>query len=171
MADNRVIGVKNRLPWRLASDMRWFVKQTTAKPIIMGRKTFESFGAKPLKNRLNIVVSRQQEYNVADGVLTAVSLQQALQHAQAALQQPEYQQAEPEIMIIGGAQVYQQALPLAQRLYLTYVQTKIDGDAWFPEFDNEDWQISYSQQLKRDEKNEYDCEFTILERLPENKLT
>lgn len=158
MAENRVIGMHNRLPWKLPVDMRWFVKQTKGKPIVMGRKTYESFGARPLKDRLNIVVSRNPDYP-ANGAALAGSLDQALRLAQ--------QQESAEIMVIGGASFYEQALAsaLVQRMYLTRVAAAPAGDAWFPDFSMLDWRVVYEEQVEHDQANSYDCVFQILERV------
>ena len=128
MADNRVIGIENRLPWKLPSDMQWFRNNTMGKPIVMGRKTFESFGAKPLKGRHNIVVTRDPSFH-ADGVTVANSIDDALTAAGSV----------GEIMIIGGASFYEQMLPHADRLYVTQVHMQAEGDAWFPEYDETRW--------------------------------
>ena len=136
MTDDRVIGIKNSLPWKLPADMKWFRQNTLGKPIIMGRKTFESFGAKPLPHRLNIIVSKDSTYLARDAVVVD-SIDAALQAAGDA----------DEVMIIGGASLYEQTLPLAGRLYMTVVHAEVQGDAWFPEFDMGQWQKSLCVQL------------------------
>ncbi|NOX91196.1 MAG: type 3 dihydrofolate reductase [Gammaproteobacteria bacterium] len=152
MADNRVIGIENRLPWKLPADMKWFRQNTMGKPIIMGRLTFESFGAKPLPGRRNIIISRNPDY-AADGIETFNSLEDAL----AATADVE------EIMLIGGMSLYQQALPLAQRLYMTRVHATIEGDAWFPEMDLKQWKVIEQHDHDADEKNPLPYSFLILE--------
>jgi len=116
MADNRVIGIENRLPWKLPADMKWFRQNTMGKPIIMGRLTFESFGAKPLPGRRNIIISRNPSYT-ADGIDVYTSLEDALQSTQ----------SNEETMIIGGMSLYKQALPLADRLYMTLIHANMEG--------------------------------------------
>jgi len=153
MADNRVIGIKNRLPWKLPADMKWFRQNTLGKPIIMGRLTFESFGAKPLPGRRNIIVSRNPNYT-ADGIETFNSLEAAL----AATSNAE------EVMLIGGMSLYQQALPLADRLYMTLVHADLDGDAWFPDIDLSHWQQTRRQDFQADEKNPHAYSFITLEK-------
>ncbi len=153
MSDNRVIGVTNQLPWKLPNDMKWFRKHTLGKPIVMGRKTFESFGARPLPERTNIVVTRDEHYH-APGVFVVHGIREALQAAGDV----------DEIMIIGGASFYEQMLPSAHRMYLTYVETVIEGDAWFPSFDNSQWQEVYRKSNVADEKNPLPHMFVILER-------
>lgn len=153
MAENRVIGIENRLPWKLPADMKWFRENTLGKPIVMGRKTFESFGAKPLPQRTNIVITNDKSYR-ADGAVVVHSIDEALSAAGAA----------PEVMIIGGASFYTQMLPRADRLYLTIVHHAFDGDAWFPAFDASQWREARRVELKADEKNLIDCTFLIIER-------
>jgi len=153
MTDDRVIGINNSLPWKLPSDMKWFRQHTLGKPILMGRKTFESFGARPLPERTNIVVTRDQAYQ-AEGAIVVHSIDEALQAAGDA----------EEIMIIGGASFYQQMLPRARRMYLTRVHTKVTGDAWFPEFDQSQWRQVERIDCEADERNAYAHSFIILER-------
>jgi dihydrofolate reductase len=156
MADNRVIGIENRLPWKLPADMKWFRQNTMGKPIIMGRLTFESFGAKPLPGRRNIVISRNPDYQVqSDDVEVYTSLEDALAATSDA----------DEIMLIGGMSLYQQALPLADRLYMTLVHANVDGDAWFPEFDLNDWRETARSDFSADDKNPHAYSFITLEKL------
>jgi len=129
MAENRVIGKAGGLPWHIPGDLKLFKKTTMGKPIIMGRKTWESLG-RALPGRTNIVISRDPAYS-AEGAEVAGDLDQALGVA-AAL-------ADEEIMVIGGAEIYRLALPKADRLYLTEVALKPDGDAFFPDFDKAAW--------------------------------
>jgi len=153
MADDRAIGIENRLPWKLPADMKWFRQHTLGKPIVMGRLTFESFGAKPLPGRRNIVVSRNPDY-AADGIEVYSSLDDALRAASDA----------EEIMVIGGASLYAQALPLAQRLYMTLVHGEVDGDAFFPAFDLEQWTQTERHDFDADERNDHPYSFVILDR-------
>lgn len=153
MTDDRVIGIENRLPWKLPNDMRWFRQHTLGKPIIMGRKTFESFGAKPLPERFNIIISRDLKYQAQDSIVVH-SIEEALQAAGDV----------EEVMIIGGASFYEQMLDQSQRLYLTLVHTQVEGDAWFPQFDWQQWQQLERIDHEADEKNPYAHSFVILER-------
>lgn len=153
MAENRVIGVGNKLPWKLPADMQWFRQNTLGKPIVMGRKTFESFGAKPLPQRTNIVVTADQNYR-AEGAVVVHSIDAALKIAGTA----------PETMIIGGASFYAQLLPRADRIYLTLVHHAFDGDAWFPVIDWNSWHEATCIDRKADAINPYDCTFFIYER-------
>lgn len=153
MADDRVIGINNSLPWKLPNDMKWFRQQTMGKPIVMGRKTFESFGAKPLPGRTNIIITRDQNYK-ADNCVVVHSIDEAIQAAGDV----------EEVMIIGGASFYEQMLPRADRLYITLVHCKVDGDAWFPEWDESEWQKIERIDHDADEKNPHAHSFLILER-------
>ena len=129
MASNRVIGIDNRLPWRLPADLRHFKAMTLGKPVIMGRKTWDSLG-RPLPGRLNLVVSRQSDLQL-EGAEVLPSLAAAIERASVWARE----QGVSELMLIGGAELYRQAQPLASRLYLTRVQLEPAGDAWFPELD------------------------------------
>lgn len=147
LADNRVIGINNQLPWHLPADLKHFKAVTTGKPIVMGRKTWESLG-RPLPNRLNIVVSRQANFN-AEGAEVYTSLADAKQHAE---EWAKEQQVE-EVMLIGGAQLYTMALEadLVDKLYLTRVHLTPVGDAFFPEFDAAKWQKIESKDFEAEE--------------------
>lgn len=124
MAKNRVIGNKNGLPWHLPQDLKRFRSVTQGHCVVMGRKTFESIG-KPLPNRTNVVITRQPDW-ANDGVLSSKSLQSALETARS--------HEKDEIFIIGGAEIYQQSLSLADRLYLTLIDQEVVGDAFFPDY-------------------------------------
>ncbi len=134
LADNRVIGLDNKMPWHLPADLKHFKAMTLGKPIIMGRKTWDSLG-RPLPGRLNLVVSRQQGLQL-EGAETFTSLDAALVRAE----QWAREQGVDELMLIGGAQLYAQALAQAQRLYLTRIDAAPEGDAFFPAYDEAEWQ-------------------------------
>lgn len=153
MTEERVIGIKNTLPWKLPNDMKWFRQNTMGKPIVMGRKTFESFGAKALPGRTNIIITRDEDYQ-ADGSVVVHSIEEAIKAAGDV----------DEVMIIGGASFYEQMLPKADRLYLTFVHAELDGDAWFPEINNSDWNKVEKINHKKDDKNRYAHSFIILDR-------
>ncbi|HHL72022.1 MAG TPA: type 3 dihydrofolate reductase [Bacteroidetes bacterium] len=144
MAANRVIGKNNALPWRLPADLRFFKATTMGKPIIMGRKTYESIG-RPLPGRLNIVLSRNPDFRAGAGGCTVVpSLQDALDTAR--------DSGAEEAFIIGGATLYAEALAHADRLYITFIDEAIDGDVFFPDIDFSHWQeISREDHLPDDE--------------------
>ncbi|MGX2967527.1 type 3 dihydrofolate reductase [Ursidibacter sp. B-7004-1] len=150
---NKVIGKDNAMPWHLPVDLAWFRKNTVGKPVIMGRKTYESIG-RLLPKRPNIILSRSN-FSV-DGAYSATSLEQALELAKSFA-------SEQEIMIIGGGELFKQAMPLANKLYLTEIQTDIDGDTFF-EFDEQEWQLSEESWSEIDEQNAYCCRFMILSR-------
>jgi dihydrofolate reductase len=153
VADDNVIGIENRLPWKLPADMRWFRLHTLGKPIVMGRKTFESFGGKPLPDRTNIVVTSDTDYK-AEGALVAHSIDEALKLAGDV----------DEVMIIGGDSFYRQMLPRADLFYLTQVHGKFEADAWFPEFDLNEWKELERTEYPADEANPYACSFIVLQR-------
>ena len=153
MGNQRTIGINNSLPWKLPADMQWFRKCTMGKPIIMGRTTFESIG-KPLPGRKNVIVSRNPDYQV-EGAIVVHSLEQAIDAVQ----------GEEEVMIIGGSNIYSQALAFANRLYLTEIHSDFEADSWFPEFDQAQWQQCSREDHRADEKNLYDYSFVVLERL------
>lgn len=149
MAKNRVIGIDNRLPWKLPADMKWFRLHTLGKPIVMGRKTFESFGSKPLPDRLNIVLTRDLNYQT-EGATVVHGIDEAIIAAGDV----------DEVMIIGGASFYQQMLPTTDRMYLTLVDMEPEGDAWFPSYDEEEWQQIERNDYPPDEKNT--CAYSLI---------
>ncbi len=153
MGRRREIGKDNRLLWHLPEDMKYFKRMTMGKPIIMGRKTFESFGARPLPGRKNIVLSRNPDY-LAEGAVVAADIDEALQVAGDA----------PEVMIIGGAKLYQQMLDRATRLYLTRVEAEFEADSWFPEFDVDQWRRVSSEAHLPDSRHGHAYRFEIWER-------
>lgn len=135
LADNRVIGLDNRMPWHLPADLKHFKALTLGKPVVMGRKTWDSLG-RPLPGRLNLVVSRQQDLRL-EGAEVFPDLASALVRAEAWARE----QGVDELMLIGGAQLYTQALPLAERLYLTRIVLEPQGDAFFPDWGDADWRL------------------------------
>jgi len=141
LAENRVIGIDNRMPWHLPGDFKYFKAVTLGKPIIMGRKTWDSLG-RPLPGRLNLVVSRQPGLRL-EGAEVFASLDEAIARADAWAREQDVQ----ELMLIGGAQLYTQALEQGSvdRLYLTRVALQPEGDAWFPAFDEAQWRLSSDQ--------------------------
>jgi len=157
MARNRVIGRGNTLPWRLPADLKYFRELTTGHALLMGRKTFESLG-RPLPNRINIVITSQRDYAPV-GALVVHSLDEAM-----ALAATHGSPASPELFVIGGENLYAQMLPRADRLYITLVEAEVEGDAWFPQFDQEAWQERECRAHPADDKNPYACVFRVLER-------
>ncbi|MGE8388930.1 MAG: dihydrofolate reductase [Pseudomonas sp.] len=154
LAENRVIGIDNSMPWHLPGDFKYFKATTLGKPIIMGRKTWDSLG-RPLPGRLNIVVSRQPGLELA-GAEVFASLEDAVVRAE----QWAREQGVDELMLIGGAQLYAQALErgLVSRMYLTRVELEPEGDAWFPEFDKGQWQLASSEAQAETDKPAYHFE-------------
>ncbi|WP_232522401.1 dihydrofolate reductase [Marinimicrobium alkaliphilum] len=151
---NQAIGYRNQLPWRLSGDLQYFKSVTLGKPIIMGRKTWDSIG-RPLPGRRNIVVSRQRDWPAPEGVLLAHSLDQALALAE--------QEPGDEIMVMGGAELYQQALPLAQRVYLTRVDLAPEADTFFPVLPAAEWQCV--SRREGDPESPVAYRFEVLERV------
>mgnify|MGYP001826231186 FL=1 len=143
---NNVIGAKGDLPWRLSADLKRFKALTMGKPIVMGRKTYESIG-RPLPGRQNIVITRQDNY-APEGCTVVQSVDAAMVAANA-----------PEIMIIGGGHIYEAFMPMAERIYLTRVDADIDGDTYFPEISGDQWQEVARQEQAADADNDYDVVF------------
>ena len=156
-AHHRVIGKDNDMPWHLPADLAYFKKTTLGKPIIMGRKTFESIG-RPLPGRKNIVISRDKNYK-KDGIEVVNSVEQAL----LLIKEVE------EIMVIGGGAIYQHCLPFAHRLYITHIDGDIDGDTQFPKYDTEaDWKLVSEEKYSSDERNQYNLNFCVYDRIAES---
>lgn len=158
MGENRVIGRGNTLPWRLPGEMQYFRAVTLGKPVIMGRKTFDSL-AKPLPGRTNIVVSRSASVD-HPRVKMARSLEEALRLGRAQAEVDGQQ----EVVVMGGAELYAAALPLADRLYLTLVHAEPEGDTFFPEFDDATWQEKRWLRIPADADNVYDFSLILMER-------
>ena len=159
-AQNNVIGRNNELPWHLPQDLKYFKSVTLGKPIIMGRKTFESIG-KPLPGRTNIVVTRQKDWTHA-GVLVALSVEGALEIAEQF--RNEQDKLAEEVMVIGGAEIYRHALEIADRIYLTRIDVTVEkGDAHFPDLSADKWkQVS---ELPGDSDASLQHKFLVYERL------
>ncbi|WP_303311986.1 dihydrofolate reductase [Hymenobacter sp. BT730] len=153
VAENNVIGRNNQLLWHLPDDLKHFKQLTLGHPIIMGRRTYESIG-RPLPGRTNIVVTRQQDWQ-APGVTTAFSVPEALEAAG---------KLDEEVMVIGGGEIYQQALPAVDVIYLTEVHHHFEGDAYFPELDRAVWQEETRERHEPDEKHAFPFSFVTLRR-------
>jgi dihydrofolate reductase len=153
MDRNRLIGTNNQLPWHLPADFAWFKQVTMGKPIVMGRKTYDSIG-RPLPGRTNIVLSRDASL-VIDGVECVPDLEAAKQAAGDVA----------ELMIIGGSSIYELALPQVDRLYITHVDGEFEGDAWFPAIDTQQWRKISSEQRLADAANACACEFAVYEKV------
>ena len=149
---NDAIGVQGDLPWRLPDDLKRFKAVTMGKPIVMGRKTWDSIG-RPLPGRQNIVITRQPGF-LAEGCDVVASVEEAIAVAGDV----------DEVMVIGGSEIYALALPLAERLYLTRVHADVDGDAFFPQVDETQWRLVSDEPHAADERHEYSFSFCVLER-------
>ena len=154
IADNNALGKDNQLIWYLPGDLKRFKRMTLNHAVIMGRKTFESLG-KPLPNRINIIITRDKNYK-AEGCVIVNSLKEALKAAKEEDENP---------FILGGAEIYKQAMPFADKLDLTFVHHKFDADVFFPEIDKTIWKETSREDFKSDEKNKYDYSFVTFERL------
>lgn len=157
LTENRVIGKSNDLPWHLPDDMKYFMQTTLGHHVIMGRKNYESIPEKfrPLANRTNIVVTRQEEYS-ASGCLVVNSISAGIDIA--------IDNHEGEVFIIGGAEIYAQSLSFANRLYLTEIQTSLEGDAFFPMFNKYEWNEVSRNPHPTDAKHRYGFDFVIYEK-------
>lgn len=150
---NRVIGNRdNKLPWYLPADLKRFKSITLGKPIIMGRKTRESIG-RPLPERTNIVITRKENYD-APGCVVVHSPEEAIKAAGDA----------PEVMVIGGAEIFAQFMPLASRMYFTLIDGEFDGNVYFPEWNPKEWRETFRETHDADEKNPHAYTFVVMER-------
>ena len=152
MGENRVIGNKGELPWNMPADMAHFKSTTLGKPVIMGLTTYNSIG-RPLPKRKNIVLSKSS--GPIDGVEVVNSINAAVDAAGEA----------EEIMVIGGASIYKQFLPMADLIYLTVIHTNPKGDAFFPGLDGADWRIILREENHKDDQNEFDYAFLVYKRI------
>ncbi len=152
LSRNRVIGRDGGLPWRLPEDWDHFVRTTLGKPVVMGRKTWETL-KKPLRGRINVVITSQRDYD-ASGALVFGSLGEALDK----LAQHD------EIVIGGGERIYDEALPLADRMYLTFVNVELDGDTFFPEYEPDDWREVSRLEIAADDRHAYPFSIVTLDR-------
>lgn len=159
VAENEAIGRDNELPWRLPDDLKFFKKTTMGKPVLMGRKTFESLG-RPLPGRLNIVVSSHQDLQLPDGVVLCHSLDDALARLE--------QEDTDEGFIIGGGNVYKQLMPVTERVYLTRVHTIVDdAHAFFPHLSHTHWKLTWQEEHYKDDRHDFDFTFQQWDRIRE----
>lgn len=167
MDEGRVIGAGRKIPWHLSADLRRFKELTTGHPVIMGRKTFESLGSKPLPGRTNIVITHDANYT-APGTAVATSLHDALRAAETGTMGEA-----GDVFVIGGEQIYRLALPIAKKIYLTKVHAAFKGDAHFPEFSGGEgsaggaggeWQLVRTEPHQKDDANPLDYDFLTYER-------
>lgn len=153
VSENGVIGNNNELPWKLSSDLKRFKYYTKGKAVIMGRKTFESIG-QPLSDRINIILSKKKDYK-PEKTLVFSEISDAMNFAA--------DNNLEEVFVIGGADIYEQTFDIADRIYLTKVHAKIEGDAYFPEVNIEEWDVVDEEFVGKDDKNQYDSTFYLLE--------
>ncbi|WP_075982026.1 dihydrofolate reductase [Bacillus massilinigeriensis] len=153
MDENRVIGKNNELPWHLPEDLKYFKRVTMGHPIIMGRKTYESIG-RPLPGRENIIMTRNQDYKM-DGCQIMSSVDELLRFNKA---------QNDEVFVIGGAEIFKEVLPFADRLYLTQIHEAFPGDTFFPEIKMDEWKLISSEKGIKNEKNPFDYEFLVYEK-------
>jgi len=157
-SENNVIGLQNKLVWNLPNDTRFFKNTTWGMPVIMGRKTFESLENKPLSGRFNIVITNHPSDLQPKGpIKTAGSLQQAIEIAATT--------DAKEVFIVGGGKVYAESLPLADKIVLTRVHAKVEGDAFFPAFSETEWRLFSNIDFAADEKHQYAYSFQVWERV------
>lgn len=157
MANNRVIGAKNAMPWHLPADLQHFKRVTLGKPVIMGRKTYQSIG-KALPGRLNIVITSDPGFSVLDAMVVN-SCEEAIRIAQAQEKNAD------EVMIIGGGSIYQYFMPQCQRLYLTLIDLDVEGDTYFPPYHRANWKPLTTEPHLPDEKNPYNYQFITLAKI------
>ncbi len=158
LTQNKVIGKNNDLPWQLPDDMKYFMQKTKGHHVIMGRKNYDSIPEKfkPLPNRTNIVVTRQKNFQAKDCHVVH-SLEDAMAIAE--------QQNEPEVFLIGGAEIYKQGLPFTNRMYLTEIKTNLEGDTFFPEFNKQLWKEQSRIHHSADDRHAYAFDFVVYEKL------
>lgn len=149
MDENNLIGENNDLPWHIPADLAYFKKMTLGKPILMGRKTYDSIG-RPLPNRRSIIITRNTNFN-AKGCDVVLSINDALNLCK----------KDKEVMIIGGASIFNDTLLRCDKLYITEIKHKFNGDIFFPVLNKNDWQESSRESFKKDDKNNYDYDFVI----------
>ncbi|QSP96187.1 dihydrofolate reductase [Marinobacter salinisoli] len=159
MSQNRVIGRNNKLPWYLPGDLRYFKQATMGKPIIMGRKTWDSIG-RPLPGRMNLIITRNDDWQAPAGTVRVASLEAALLKAGAQAQLDGVD----EVMIIGGGQIYAEALPQVDRMYITLVHADVEGDAYFPEVNWDSWEEIGREDFSASDNNPYDYSFVVYQR-------
>lgn len=152
---NNEIGKDNDLLWHMPNDMKFFMNTTKGHCVLMGRKTFESFGKKPLKNRINIVITRQDYYK-AEGCVVVSSIKEGIAYAR--------EQREEELFIIGGGGIYEQSLEQTDRIYLTRIYGEFDAEVFYPELDMENWKQVNEEKHEKDGRHAYDYTFYTYER-------
>lgn len=154
---NNAIGKDNQLLWHLPNDMKFFKNTTWGMPVVMGRKTYEALAGEPLPGRFNFIVTRQRDWTPTnDKAKVTPSLEQALKEAASTDCK--------ETFVIGGGEIYKEAMPIADRIYMTRVHATLDGDTWFPPIDEKDWQLTDNRDFPADEKHAYAYSFQVWQR-------
>jgi len=153
---NNAIGKNNQLLWHLPNDLKFFKNTTWGMPMAMGRKTYESMGNQALQGRMNIVITRQQDWSAKD-VVTVSSIQEAIQFAQ-----DNYYK---ELFVAGGGEIYKQAITIANRIYITRVHAVLEGDTFFPAIDETEWKLVSSEDHPADEKHAYAYSFQVWDKI------
>lgn len=151
MDENRVIGFENKMPWYLPADLAYFKKITTGHPIVMGRKTFQSIG-RPLPNRTNIILTRDQSFR-SEGCQVIHNIEEVLDKS-----------IKEDLFVIGGAEIYKQFLPYAEKIYSTRILERFHGDTFFPKL-TEKWQLLSAEKHEKDQKNNYQYEFQVYQKI------
>ncbi len=153
-AENNAIGKNNQLLWHLPNDLKFFKNITWGMVVVMGRRTYESVN-KPLPGRVNIVITRQADWK-AEGTITAADIKDALKKAEATNCK--------EILVIGGGEIYKQAMPVADKIYITRVHATLEGDTFFPEINEAEWKLTSNDDFEKDEKHQYSYSFQTWEK-------
>lgn len=156
MDQNRLIGKNNDLPWHIPDDMAYFKRTTEGHSVLMGRKTYESFGSKPLPRRQNIIMTQNRQFT-ADGCAVIHTVEEALKLIS--------ETKDEEFFIIGGSEIYKLFMPHADRLYITHIEAAFEGDAYFPDYNEAEWKEIRRVKGVKDEKNPYDYYYTVYERV------
>jgi dihydrofolate reductase len=154
---NNEIGKDNDLLWKMPNDTKFFMNTTTGHAVLMGRNTFESLGKRPLKNRTNIIITRQTGYEVPDGCVVVSTIEAGIEYAR--------QHGEEELFIIGGGSVYEQSLHLTNRVYLTRIEGEFDATVFFPKLNSTEWKVVHEDHRQKDERHAYDYTFYTYERV------
>lgn len=158
VAENNAIGIHNTLPWYLPEDLKFFKRTTIGKPVVMGRKTFESIGRQPLPGRLNIVLSSNKNLEVPAGMLLYDNIDDAIKRLE--------EENVEECFVVGGERVFEAAMPRMDRMYITRVHTVIqDANAFFPDVDHTHWKMTWEEKHKADDKHKFDFDFQLYERV------
>lgn len=156
VGNNNEIGKDNDLLWKMPNDMKFFMNTTMGHAVLMGRNTFESFGKRPLKNRTNIIITRQADYDAPNCVVVS-SIDEGFEYAR--------QQGEEELFVIGGGTIYEQSLPKTDRVYITRIDGAFDATVFYPKLNMEEWKTVHEDHRQKDDRHAYDYTFFTLERI------